>query len=184
MLRAVMVIAEPPDEPPLDVSDETAVHRMTDEEIAEVDETIIKCASYEWAKTAKVVTSAMTKSQAKFGDIPEQFYGARVRALVSTGRLMAAGDLNRMQSSDVRLVPRDELRKGSAPWWVTAPLIATIICAFLERFTTLNYGWWLVLGSLLGAAPMYIWEKRLSRTEGNMPGSIKHSAPERKPEDQ
>jgi hypothetical protein len=60
-------------------------------------------AGADWRKVALVVAVAMDAYSDQYHDIPDVFYGQRVRDLVSSGHLAAQGNLRRMRFSEVRL---------------------------------------------------------------------------------
>ena len=83
---------------------EARVALLTQSELKLIDDGLLSNACDRWRKVARVVgTTMMTNSPARIDGIPDIFYAKRVRDLVKRGLLEAAGNLNYMRYSEVRL---------------------------------------------------------------------------------
>lgn len=91
----------------IDDEDLLAVSALTEEDIAAIDDAILAEASIHWGKVAMVVIKAMDAYPDKYLDIPDSFYGQRVRQLVLSGKLQSQGNLCRMRFSEVCLPSTD-----------------------------------------------------------------------------
>ncbi|MDQ8051197.1 DUF3658 domain-containing protein [Luteibacter sp.] len=97
------------DDPDFDQEDVAAISALTSADIDAIDRAILsQCDSY-WRKVAYVVSVAMDAYPDRYVDIPDIYYGARIRELVATGRLDAEGNVARMRFSEVRLRSTDDL---------------------------------------------------------------------------
>ena len=95
---------------PLTPEQETLVSQLTSEQIAEIDEGLIKNASHQWRKVARVVAGAMSTIPGRIKGIPDIYYAQRVKKLVEYGRLESDGDPDYMRFSEVRLAQSSEQR--------------------------------------------------------------------------
>ena len=91
----------------IDEEDRLAVSVLTDEDIAAIDLAILAETRNHWQKVAMVVVKAMDAYPDKYLDIPNSFYGRRVRELALAGKLVSQGNLCRMRFSEVCLPSRD-----------------------------------------------------------------------------
>jgi hypothetical protein len=73
------------------------------------DECILSNISHHWRKTAKVVALTMGDIGANFR-LPDVFYSGRIKNLAAAGLIEAAGNLNRMRFSEVRLPQNEHAR--------------------------------------------------------------------------
>ena len=46
------------------------------------------------------------------------------------------------------------------PWWVLIAVVVGIICAALDRYTWVSYGWWPVAVTVLSVLLVRMWSKR------------------------
>jgi hypothetical protein len=92
----------------LDDEDHLAVSALTQDDIAAIDSAILAEARVHWQKVAMVVAKAMDAYPGEYLEIPDLFYGQRVRELVLAGRLVSQGNVSRMRFSEVRLPSPDE----------------------------------------------------------------------------
>ena len=95
--------ADDQDDPPLDAEELRAVAALTQEDFGAIDRALLASSSENWRKVALVVAVAMDAYPDQYYDIPDAFYGQRIRDLVSGGHLEARGNLYRMRFSEVRL---------------------------------------------------------------------------------
>ncbi|MFN3984935.1 MAG: DUF3658 domain-containing protein [Rhodocyclaceae bacterium] len=102
------------DDPPLDAEGLEAVAALNQDDLAAIDRALLAASHSSWRKVAFVVGTAMDAYPDLYHEVPDVFYGQRVRALVSAGQLEAQGNLHRMRFSEIRLSPsRPEPRVGS-----------------------------------------------------------------------
>lgn len=94
---------EEQDDPELDEEEEAAVAALSPSDIDAIDQAILSLCEVHWRKVAYVVGFAMDVHPDRYLDIPDYYYGMRVRALVEAGVLEAQGNLRRMRFSEVRL---------------------------------------------------------------------------------
>jgi hypothetical protein len=78
-------------------------------DIDAIDRAILAQCESHWRKVAYVVSVAMEAYPDRYFEIPDIYYGARVRELVTSGRLDAKGNLARMRFSEVRLRATENL---------------------------------------------------------------------------
>ncbi len=100
-----MTSTDDQDDPPLDADDLQAVAALTQDDLRAIDRALLASSSADWRKVALVVAAAMDVYPDLYHDIPDVFYGQRVKDLVSSGHLDAQGNLHRMRFSEVRLTP-------------------------------------------------------------------------------
>ncbi|MEA9655534.1 DUF3658 domain-containing protein [Xanthomonas campestris pv. raphani] len=91
------------DDPPLDAEELEAVAALTTHDLEAIDHSLLAASATSWRKVAFVVGTAMDAYPDLYHEIPDVFYSQRVRALVSTGQLVAQGNLHRMRFSEIRL---------------------------------------------------------------------------------
>lgn len=91
-------------DPPLTAEQLKIVEALTDEQIAEIDNALLANCIQQWRKVAAVVGFTMTDQlMDTFEGVPDIYFAERVRRLVKKGTLEAAGNLNYMRYSEVRL---------------------------------------------------------------------------------
>jgi hypothetical protein len=88
---------------PLTPEEETRVLSLTPADFKRIDECLLSHASHSWHKVARVVLHAMFALRDEFPTLPDGFYSMRVKHLVASGALEAAGNLDRMRFSEVRI---------------------------------------------------------------------------------
>lgn len=93
---------EPPD-PSLTTEEQQLVSALSESEIREVDQALLSRVSARWQKVAMVVATTMLGLNEKFDEIPDIYFGQRIRELVKRGILESQGDLSRMRYSEIRL---------------------------------------------------------------------------------
>jgi hypothetical protein len=94
---------EEQDDPAFDDEDIAAIAALTPADVEAIDLAILSQCERHWRKVAYVVAVAMDAHPDRYFDIPDLYYGARVRDLVAAGLLDAQGNLLRMRFSEVRL---------------------------------------------------------------------------------
>ena len=88
---------------PLSDEEKACFAKLTQKEVAELDDAVLSCASPRWRKVAAIVAFAMNKLGSKFPQFSEVFYAERIRVLAEQGHLESQGDLSYMRFSEVRL---------------------------------------------------------------------------------
>lgn len=88
---------------PLTAEQEAQASSLTAADIERIDKHLLTEASHSWRKVARVVGWTMRALQDEFPGIPDGFYSRRIKHLVKSGALEAAGNLDRMRFSEVRL---------------------------------------------------------------------------------
>ncbi|MGY3265508.1 DUF3658 domain-containing protein [Lysobacter sp. HA35] len=91
------------DFPPYDPDELAAVKALTAVDVAAIDAAVLQNATASWQKVAMIVISAMYAYPGRYEEIPDHYYGRRVRALAAAGRLEARGNVASMRASEVRL---------------------------------------------------------------------------------
>ena len=89
-----------PDAPPTR-EERRRIGRLTAEQVALIDRTLLGESSATWSKVARVVGFTMVK--VRLPGIPDSFYAERVKLLVESGELLVEGDLRFMRYSEVKL---------------------------------------------------------------------------------
>jgi len=90
-------------DPPLSAEQEAQASSLTAADIERIDKHLLSEASHSWRKVARVIGWTMRAIHDEFPGIPDVFYARRIKHLVRSGALEAAGDLGRMRFSEVRL---------------------------------------------------------------------------------
>lgn len=92
---------EPEDE--LSIEGESRATRLSPEDLARIDASLLSHARPQWRKLAMIVALAMGDCEEDISNVPDSFYSRRAARLVSEGKLVASGDLRRMRYCEVRL---------------------------------------------------------------------------------
>ena len=79
------------------------ISALGDSQVDEIDQAIINAASSQWRKVARVVATAMMSLDNRILGIPDIYYAQRVALLISSGHLVAQGNIERMRYCEVRL---------------------------------------------------------------------------------
>jgi len=79
------------------------VAQLKNDDLKAIDKALLSNACGYWRKVARVVGTTMSELPNKIQGLPDVFYAQRILHLVSEGRLLSQGDLNRMRYSEVRL---------------------------------------------------------------------------------
>src|SRR4051794_11454065 len=88
---------------PLSAEEIACFAKLTQKEIAQIDEAVLSCAFPRWRKVAAIVVFAMDRLGGKYPQFSDVFYAQRIRLLAEQGRLESQGDLSYMRFSEVRL---------------------------------------------------------------------------------
>lgn len=97
-----MAEIEPEDDGTMDADEQATASALTEAQLRTIDECILSNITHHWRKTAKEVALTM----GDIGDnlrLPDVFYSGRIKHLAAGGLIEAAGNLNRMRFSEVRL---------------------------------------------------------------------------------
>lgn len=89
--------------PPLGAEEKAAFDRLTTEEVAEIDQAILSCATFHWHKVAMIVIRAQEKLAPKYLQFSCIVYAERIQLLAEQGKLESQGNLSFMRFSEVRL---------------------------------------------------------------------------------
>jgi hypothetical protein len=92
---------EPEDQ--LSSEEEARAARLTAQELARIDASLMSHARPQWRKLAMIVALAMGDCGGQIKNVPDAFYSRRAAQLVSEGKLLASGDLRRMRYCEVKL---------------------------------------------------------------------------------
>src|SRR6185312_7847289 len=109
-----MAEIEPEDDGTLDPDEEARASALTESELRTIDECILSNITHRLQKTARVVVLTMRSLGEQFPELPPVFYSGRIKHLAAAGLIEAAGNLNRMRFSEVRL-PNRERGEMQAP---------------------------------------------------------------------
>ena len=97
---------EPEYDRPMNANEQARAASLTEAELRTIDECILSNISHHWRKTAKVVALTMGDINDNFR-LPDVFYSGRIKHLAEAGLIEAAGNLNRMRHSEVRLAQNE-----------------------------------------------------------------------------
>ena len=87
----------------MDAEQEAMARALTEAQLKRIDEALLAQTTHQWSKVARVIGYAMRDLRSEFPDLPDVFYAIRVKHLAATGKIEAAGNLDRMRFSEVRL---------------------------------------------------------------------------------
>ena len=90
-------------DPELNEEQKELASKLTNEQVAEIDNTILKFVSHRWQKVAKIVGATMSELPSRIHGIPDVYYAQRVKIMVENGILESQGNLQRMRYSEIRL---------------------------------------------------------------------------------
>src|SRR5262249_46688962 len=88
---------------PLTAEEEGRARLLTPDDLQRIDACLLAHTSNQWRKVARVIATTMSTVGDQFPGIPDVFYSQRIKGLVESGVLEAAGNLNRMRYSEIRL---------------------------------------------------------------------------------
>jgi hypothetical protein len=91
--------------PDLGLTDEEMerISKLTDADVARIDNWLLSFAIHRGRKIAFLVMSAMQQLAAEIPNVPDTFYIARVQKLVEEGHLQLDGNMDFWHQSEVRL---------------------------------------------------------------------------------
>ena len=92
-----------PPNPPMNPEQQAVADSLTQEFIQRIDNALLSHARPRERKVAMLVSLTMSDPELRVPGLPDLFYAQRVRALVEKGALIAEGNLDFMQYSEVRL---------------------------------------------------------------------------------
>ena len=96
---------------PLTPEQQTVVEKLSQEDIAKIDDGLLSNCCDRWRKVAMVVGTTMTiGGPYRYEGVPDVFYSQRVKALVATGLLESQGNLDFMRYSEVWLPKASDVR--------------------------------------------------------------------------
>ena len=81
--------------------------KLTEGDLRTIDECIMSNITHQFRKTAKVVALTMGDIGGYLPGLPDVFYSGRIKHLAAAGLIEAAGNLNRMRHSEVRLAQNE-----------------------------------------------------------------------------
>jgi len=90
------------DDPLLSTEQQARVRTLSDTELKEIDEALLKNTDSNWRKVARVIGGAIMSIGGSYKEVPDIFYAQRVKTLVEEGLLESQGNLNRMRHSEVK----------------------------------------------------------------------------------
>ena len=99
--------SEPEYDRPMNADQHARAARLTEADLRTIDECILSNITHQFRKTAKVVASTMGDIGDDFPGLPDVFYSGRIKHLAAAGLIEAAGNLNRMRHSEVRLAQNE-----------------------------------------------------------------------------
>ena len=88
---------------PMSPEEAAAFALLRKEEVKDIDDAILSCATAHWQKVARMVSLAEKKLGSKYPQFSYILYAERIRQLAEEGRLESQGDLSFMRFSEVRL---------------------------------------------------------------------------------
>jgi Protein of unknown function len=88
---------------PLTPDAEARARLLTDADLRRIDACLLSNTSHQWRKVARVIAQTMGVVGDQFPGLPDVFYSLRIKHLVESGAIEAAGNLNRMRYSEIRI---------------------------------------------------------------------------------
>ncbi len=88
---------------PLMPEEEAQARLLTSADLKRIDECLLSNTSHQWAKVARVIGQTMLVLDREFAGLPDVFYSTRIKHLAESGAIEAAGNLNRMRYSEIRI---------------------------------------------------------------------------------
>lgn len=87
----------------ISAEEQAAVSLLSDEELSAIDDCILSHCSDQFLKVARIMLHTERELAHRFPKLSHVFYTLRLRHLVGAGHLDAAGNLDYMRFSEVRL---------------------------------------------------------------------------------
>lgn len=99
-----------PDSPdnPLTPEQEAKARLLTAADLQRIDACLLSHTSSQWQKVARVIGQTMLTLDGEFPHMPDKLYTRRIKHLAESGLIEAAGNLNRMRYSEIRLKQNGE----------------------------------------------------------------------------
>jgi hypothetical protein len=94
---------------PLSPEEEAQARLLTAADLQRIDECLLSNTSHQWRKVARVIGQTMLALSREFPHMPDGFYSTRIKHLAESGAIEAAGNLDRMRFSEIRLRDRKPL---------------------------------------------------------------------------
>jgi Protein of unknown function len=91
--------AKQPDRP---LTPEAQARLLTAADPKRIDQCLLSKTPHQWGKVARVIGQTMLVLNREF-HMPDVFYSGRIKHLAESGLIEAAGNLNRMRFSEIRL---------------------------------------------------------------------------------
>ena len=88
---------------PLTPEEEARVRSLTPAELERIDQALLSHISDKWQKVARVIGQTMLMLEREFPHLPDRSYSVRVKHLAASRAIEAAGNLNRIRHSEIRL---------------------------------------------------------------------------------
>lgn len=88
---------------PLSPEEEAQARLLTSADLKRIDECLLSHVSHRWSKVARVIGQTMLILSREFPGMPDVFYSSRIKHLAESGAIEAAGNLNRMRFSEIRI---------------------------------------------------------------------------------
>ncbi len=89
---------------PISAEEKAAADLLDQQEIEAIDACLLSHCTDRFLKVARVILRTENELQHRFPKLTHIFYTLRLRHLVDTGHLLAAGDVFQMRFSEVRLL--------------------------------------------------------------------------------
>jgi hypothetical protein len=88
---------------PLTPEEEAQARLLTAADLKRIDECLLSNVSHRWSKVARVIGQTMLVLSREFPRMPDGFYSTRIKHLAQAGAIEAAGNLDRMCFSEIRI---------------------------------------------------------------------------------
>lgn len=88
---------------PLTPEEEAQARLLTSADLKRIDECLLSNVSHRWSKVARVIGQTMLILSREFPGMPDAFYASRIKHLAESGAIEAAGNLERMRYSEIRI---------------------------------------------------------------------------------
>jgi len=88
---------------PMSAEQEARAQLLRSAQLQRIDEYLLSHTSHQWRKVAYVIGQTMKDIHDRFPGIPDIFYALRIKHLAKSGVIEAAGNLDRMRHSEIRL---------------------------------------------------------------------------------
>jgi Protein of unknown function len=88
---------------PLTPEEEEQARQLSPADIKRIDDCLLSHTPHQWGKVARVIGLTMQEIYKEFPGLPDVFYALRIKHLAESGTIEAAGNLNRMRHSEIRL---------------------------------------------------------------------------------